>query len=299
MKNIINYFYDINIIEIYKYQDKFFFNYNGNNYKFIKYDRDKKDIKSIINICEQLKIRNILTNELICNKFNNYLTPVNGIFYIMIKENVRRNSINFNDILYIQANTLNISQDKNIIRSNCIKLWENKIDFYERKLKQLNKNYELINKSFDYYIGLGENAIIYLRNNNIRINDIVLSHRRLEDYYDPTNYILDSRARDVSDYIKTLFFYNDVSEDFLLSFFKYINFNREEYIIIIARMLYPTYYFDLVDRVLLNNEDEEILKNIINKSDKYNNLLKRLFYYINYDLRMNIPMIEWIIKKHN
>lgn len=299
MNNIINFYYGINIIDIYKLDDKYRFKYNDKNYYFVQYDRDQKDIKSLIEICIELKKRNILTNEFICNKFKNYLTPFNNKLYILIKENINNYKINFNDILYIQNSTTNISFDKNIIRTNYIELWKNKIDFYEKKI---DNKYQLLYKTIDYYIGLGENAISYIVNNDIKINNIVLSHRRINekmdsfDFYNPLNYILDNRARDLADYIKTLFFYNEVSDDILLSFLYYINFSREECILFISRMLFPTYYFDLIDRVTFNKEDEIILKNIINKNNDYINLLKKILYYINNNLRMNIPVIEWIIK---
>lgn len=299
MDNIINFYYGINLVNIYKYKYGFIFNYNASNYYFIKYDRDKKDLKSLVSICNELKNRKMLTNEFVCNKFNSFLTPYNKDLYILVKENVMDHKININDILYIQNNTVDISFDRNIIRTNTIDLWKNKIDFYEKK--SISNKYKLVNNILDYYIGLGENAIIYLTNNNVKINHIVLSHRRLNidsfNFYNPLNYILDNRARDIADYIKILFFYEGVSSENIISFFKYINFNREEYILFMARMLYPTYYFDLMDRVIFLNEDESILQGVIDKNDDYINLLKKIFYYINYNLRMNIPVIEWIIKK--
>lgn len=302
MNNIINYYYGINVFDIYKYMDKYVFNYNGIKYYFVKYDRARNDIKGILDVCVELKKRNILTNDLVCNKFNNYITPYKNELYVLIRQNIKKSNININDIFYIQNNTLNMLVDKSIIRTNCIKLWEEKLDFYEKKSLELSGRYSLIKRTIDYYIGLGENAIVYLINNNVRISKMVLSHRRLDnmndsfDFYNPLNYIFDVKSRDIADYIKILFFYDQASEDLIISFFKYLNFSREEYILLIARLLYPTYYFDLIDKVIFFNEDDEILKNIINKSQSYIKMIKKLFYYINNELKMNIPIIEWIIK---
>lgn len=297
MNNIINFYYGINVIDVYKDKEKYIFKYNDNNYYFMEYDRDKKDIKSLIEVINELKRRNIITNEFVCNKFNNYFTPFNNKNYILIREQVKKYKISFNDILYIQNNTLNITFDKNIVRTNYINLWKNKIDFYETKI---DSKYKMINDTLDYYIGLGENAISYIVNNNVGISNMVLSHRRLSidsfNFYNPLNYIIDNRSRDIADYIKELFFNENISYELVLSLLRYSNFNREEFILFISRMLYPTYYFDLVDRIIFDNEDENILRNIINKNNDYISLLKRIFYYINYDLRMNIPVIEWIIK---
>lgn len=296
MNSVINYFYEMNIIDIYKCNDEYIFNYNSNTYKFIRYDRNIEELNGILEISSELRKRNVITNELIYNRFNSYLTNLDGELYILIKEKIREYDISLNDIIYIQNNTLNISLNRNIYKRNYIELWANKIDFYEKKSIDLNK-YELINKSLDYYIGLGENAITYLRNNGVKTINLVLSHRRLNDFYNPLNYILDSRARDVAEYIKIHFFYDDISEDVIISMLRSINFNREEYILFIARMLYPTYYYDLIDKIIFSDGDEEIIKKVTIKGEAYIKLIKDLFIFINYNLRMNIPVIEWIIKK--
>ena len=90
MNNYFNFYYGINVFEIFSDKGIFSFNYNGINYYFVEYDRDKKDIKSIVSICEELKKRNIITNELVLNKFNGYITPYNNLLYVLIKENSRK-----------------------------------------------------------------------------------------------------------------------------------------------------------------------------------------------------------------
>ena len=300
MKNIINYFYGINIMDYCENDDKYIFYMNNMKYIFLPFDRDKNEIRNVYNIYQELKKRNILTNEIVPNKFDNLITEYNGQSYVLIKKYEFRNKIDINDIIYIQNNTMNIFKDMSLIRTNYINLWERKIDYYENN-SELRKH-NLINKSMDYYIGLGENAIIYLVNNNVRIKNIVLSHRRISEdkssfeFYNPVNYILDSRARDLADYIKILFFYDDVQEDVILSILKIINFDREECILFIARMLYPTYYFDVIDKIMVSNIDDSILNNIIKKTNSYIKLIAIIFNYFNNYLNMNVPIIEWIIK---
>ena len=303
MNNYFNFYYGINVFEIFSDKGIFSFNYNGINYYFVEYDRDKKDMKSIVSICEELKKRNIITNELVLNKFNGYITPYNNLLYVLIKENSRKYKIDINDVLYIQNNTYDLLVDNNMIRNNYIDLWKTKIDFYEKKIIDIRNKNKLIDNTFDFFVGLGENAIVYLTNNNVRISRFVLSHRRIDekrnsfDFYNPLNYILDNRARDIADFIKSIFFYESISKEVIFNFLNYINFNREEYILFIARMLYPTYYFDMIDKIIINNENDIIIKKIIDKTNDYINLIEELFYYINNNLRMNIPIIEWIIKK--
>ena len=298
MNNVINFYYGINTMDISEIKEGFSFNYNENNYYLVEYDRSEKELKGLIDICFELKKRNILTNEFIINKYNNYLTPYNGKKMILIKQKTKEYNIDLNDILYVQNSSLGLTFDKNISRNNFIDLWKNKIDFHEAKV---NSNYRLIYKTIDYYIGLGENAISYVTTNNIKTTSAVLSHRRLKmdslDFYNPLNYVIDSRARDFAEYIKEMLFFRDVSDDLIISFFNYANFTRDECILFISRMLYPTYFFDAVDRVILYNENEEIIRPILDQNDRYLRLLKKIFYHINYDLGMNIPLIEWIIKK--
>lgn len=303
MNNIINYYYKMDIVDLYEKNGNFFFKYNGNRYSFVYCDRDKNDINGLIEICEELKIRNLLTNEIVPNIFNSLITNVNGKNYIMIKVNINEYEICFNDIFYIQNNTNYLPANRNLVRANCIDLWKDKIDFYEHEFCKINDKYKLISRTIDYYVGMGENAIEYIVNSGIQINNFVLSHRRINekmssfDFYNPLNYIFDNKARDFAEYIKTSFFYKNVGEKTILSFLYYIDFTREEYILFLARMLYPTYYFDLIDKVVLQNENEKNIYNIINKNDEYIELLKKILFYINYELRMNIPPIEWIIKK--
>jgi len=303
MNNIINYYYGLNIIDVYNLGDKYYFNYNNYNYFLIPFNRDPKDIKSIIDLCTELRNRNVLTNEIIINKFNMFLTPINNIYYVLIKEYSKDYVITLNDILYIQNNAVNINSSKNLFRTDSVKLWESKIDYYENKIKEIQNKYKYVDKSFDYFIGLAENSVLYLINNPVKINNIVLSHRRIDlnkgafDFYNPVNYIIDNRTRDFAEYIKNLFFIDELNFDIFINYLNYMNFSRDEYILFMGRLMFPTYYFDLLDRIIDNYEDDSILENIINKMDNYIYFLKDTFNYIIINKRINIPFISWIIKK--
>lgn len=303
MNNIINYYYKINVLDVYFLDDKYYFNYRDNNYFLVPFNRDINDLKGILMICDELKRRNILTNEIIINKFNKYFIPINNKYYVLIKENTNIFNLTLNDILYIQNNTINISNNFNLYRTNSIKLWEDKIDYYEDKIKEIQNKYRYVDMTFDYFIGLAENAVIYLINNKVEINNTVLSHRRINivngsfDYYNPVNYIIDNRTRDFAEYIKQLFFSEKLDFEIVINFLNYMNFSKDEYVLLMGRLLFPTYYFDLLDRIIDNNEKDIILKNVYEKIDEYILFLKQLFNYILYNRRINIQFIPWIIKK--
>ena len=68
---------------------------------------------------------------------------------------------------------------------------------------------------------------------------------------------------------------------------------KNSIILLITRLLFPSYYFDIYEDIILKNKKEEELKEIINKRNNITNLLKYIFdKYSNF----NIPYIEWIKK---
>ena len=168
MKNIINYFYNINVLDVYEINNKYYFNYKNNDYFFLQFDRPIEDASSVYNLYTELKKRKILTNDIIVNKDNQIVTIVNGKIYILIQDNIYNKSLNINDILYIQNNTFNILNDKKLYRNEWVRMWENKIDYYEEQMNNNKEKYKLLNNTIDFYIGLGENAISYLVNNKMK-----------------------------------------------------------------------------------------------------------------------------------
>lgn len=303
MKNIINYYYNLNLIDIYDVGDKYFFNINNRNYVFLLFDRPIEDAPMVYNLYLILKERNIFVNDILTNKDNQIITIVNNIPYILIRDNTKNKSININDILYIQNNTVNIINNKKLFRNDWISMWCKKIDYYESQMGEISKKYPVINNTIDYYIGLGENAIEYLVYNTYKINNLCLSHKRIDinkgsfDFYNPSNFIIDSRVRDFSEYIKNLFFMDKINFEILKNYLDYINFTKDEYILFISRLLFPTFYFDQYDNIINYGNDENIIKNIISKTPYYIKFIRSIMIYIIYNKRVNIPVIEWIIKK--
>ena len=246
MKNIINYYYGFNIVDIYNINNAFYFNYNNYSYIFLLFDRRVEETNSIYKLYLELKKRNIFTNDIIINKDNQLITFVNNIPYILIRDNTKNKLIDLNDILYIQNNTYNIINDKSITRNDWTNLWQLKIDYYEGQIDDISRKYTLIGNTIDYYIGLGENAISYLVYNEHKNNNYVLSHRELYlknnsfSFYNPVNYILDSRVRDFAEYIKIQFFTDKLDLNLFSIYLNYLNFNKSEYIELISRLLFPT-----------------------------------------------------------
>ena len=303
MKNIINYYYNLNLLNLYEIGNKYCFTIDNNDYVFMIYNRPIDDAPLLYNLNIGLKERRIMVNDIITNKDNQIITLVNNIPYVLIRNTLRTKSITMNDLLYIQNNTININGDKKLYRTDWIKMWSDKIDYYENEISHSARKYKLLSEVIDFYIGLGENAIEYLVDNNFEINDICLSHKRIDinkgsfDFYNPVNFIFDSRVRDFAEYIKNLFFYEKINFEILQNYLNYINFTRNEYILFVSRMLFPTNFFDQVDLILEGKCDEISLKKIVDKTSQYIAFVKNIFIYIIYNKRINIPIIEWILKK--
>ena len=214
MKNTINYYYNLNPNKIKQIFNYYYFYINNELYYFIIYTRKINDIKAIYEFNQKMLNNNILVNEIINNTTNTIITYINQIPHILVKINININKpITLSEIYYISSN--NISYKNELMRSNWANLWSQKLDYLEYHQEQNKKKYPILSESFNYFLGMAENAISYLNNiiSNYKIEktDIgVISHEKfkLDDtiysLYDPQNIIIDHKARDIAEYIKQL-----------------------------------------------------------------------------------------------
>lgn len=203
-----------------------------------------------------------------------------------------RYKISFSDIL---NNSIYHSSSK----CNWYNLWCRKIDYYEYQMEEFKKKYPILYESFPYYCGLTENAISLINNIDSEI-DLFISHKRLYknenniDFYNPVNLILDSKVRDICEYLKNCFFYD---YNPLINIKNYVDYNinnSDEAILFLSRMLYPSYYFDMYDEIIKGNKSEISILDICNKSSNYEKLLVEVYNYLL--LKYIIPEIEWLKK---
>lgn len=308
MKNTINYYYNIIIDNFIKTDNDYYFYLNNEEYHLIIFNRPYEDIEPIYNLNMQMKKRGCLVHEIILNKDKQAVTIVNDNPYVLIKLCKYKNDRVFlNDINYIQNMTKNIQSDKSLLRVNWVKMWTQKIDYYEYQISQLGKKYPILCDSLSYFIGLGENAISYIINNQIQDDNSypVVSHKRIRvtdgsiDFYNPLNFVVDSRVRDIAEYIKNCFYNNTFNFYEIKSFFQISNFSKNEYILLFSRLLFPTFYFDMYDEIINNNYSEEKILDIIDKTYEYEELLFSIYKFIVYEKKVQIEPIEWIIKEHS
>lgn len=307
MKNTINFYYNIFLDEFVKKDNCYYFYYGVDEYYFVPLNRPTDDIFGIYKLNLEMKKRKCLVHELILNKDKSIITVVSGISYVLIRLcKYKNDKVFLNDINYIQNMTVNIECDKSLIRNDWIKLWSEKIDYYEYQISQVGKKYPLLCDSLSYFIGMGENAISYLVNNlDSKINvNLVVSHKRIYqergslNFYNPLNFVVDSRVRDVAEFIKETFYNKTLKLCDLKAYFNIANLNKNEYILLFGRLLFPTYYFDIYDDIINNDKSEELVINIIDRTDEYESMLNTIYKFILYEKKVQLEPIEWLQDKN-
>lgn len=290
MKNTIKYFYNINTKDIIRYNDSYKINDFNFHYYFTPVNTD---LNILSEIYKYLVSNNIYCHEIILNKDNLMVTNIDNKEYILLKIHLENRKINLQDI-----NNFSVLVDNNVC--NWYRLWTEKLDYYEYQMSQFKIKYPMLYKSFSYYSGLSENAIQLINNNKIGKLNIYINHKRITknydylDFYNPASFILDVKVRDVCEYFKMLFFYKQLSINDIFEYLNYSNLTNEESILFLARMLYPSYYFDIYDLIIQDKKKEDEIKIILNKTKEYENLLKQIYRYL-YN-RYEFPEIEWLIK---
>lgn len=295
MKNALKYYYSLDVLNIHQKDTTFYFKYNSYEYVFTKCDL--VDIDKIYKLSNNLNQNGVPSHEIILNNNNNILTNINNENYILMKMYVEKNQIEINDI--INFNNIGYFDIKNLKMDNWYNLWTNKVDWFEYQISQNGKKYPLIRKSFSYYIGLSETAISLLKsvtNNNLYYS---LNHRRinykdnLQDLYNPLNFVIDLRIRDICEYFKNKFFYGEKIETEIFNYLESNNLDYNESIYFFARMLFPTYYFDIYEKIVNDSLDEININNILILENDYEIFIKKLYFYLKN--KVNLPSIEWLI----
>ncbi len=151
----------------------------------------------------------------------------------------------------------------------------------------IDVEYKLLRSSINYFIGMAENAISYVNHtfNQIKPSQInlVISHKRIkkEDFNNPLNLIVDHRSRDIAEYLKYLFFNNCYDYVEIKKLFEKLSLDQFSYQLIYARLLFPTYYFDLYDNIINRNTSEEEILTIIKRVEEYEDYLENIYTIIN------------------
>lgn len=172
-------------------------------------------------------------------------------------------------------------------------MWIEKSDFIERYYETIKGKYENIDESIDYYMGMLELSILLL-NKYQNYHEIgYLEHKKInnDSLNNPLNIKIDVKERDFAEYLKYLFFSNQYKSininDLIINNKDNYNFN-----LVISRIIYPNYYFDIVDEILLEKENQRALLKIISRNKEYEKYIEKIIKTIKkiYPLETDISL---------
>ena len=309
MKELLKLNYNLNdSVEVIEDENNCSFFLNEKKYYFAPYFRSEEEINDILSLTDELITKGIPTLRFIPNKNNQYITILEDKKYVLLESTLDvLKEYNVLDMVSF-AEQLTVNNKKSVLYRNLWgELWSSKVDYFEYQVAQLGKDKPIILSSFSYYVGLAENAISYvnntIKNHQISIYEkITLQRKRVAfpniqlNYFNPLNYVIDIEVRDIASYFKSLFFHSE--EDLWIEVNAYLKKKRLSvygYQLLYARLLYPSYYFDIYEKVMEGKLKEEELLKIINKSSSYELFLKQIFYEIS--KYATIEPIDWIVNK--
>lgn len=292
MKNIIEYFYNLKIDTLHKNRNRYEFEINKNRYYLVLAYRYEKELEQIENLIKDNKN----FDQIIRNINSKLMTNINGKNYLLLEKSNKKTSIE-DELLNYYKVLLPSQLYFNIDRTDWVYLWSEKIDYIEYQKIHLKGEYPLLEESINYFIGMAENAIMYVRNcfkEDNNLDDIVLSHKRIisKEFNSPINLIVDHRSRDISEYLKYLFFTNDYDYIKINQYLQKLNLNSYMYKLLYGRMLFPTFYFDKYDDIVNKNKSEKEILTILKKVEAYEDFLKNIYLIINQNTA--IKKVDWL-----
>ena len=156
MNYILKYYYNLENIDAFSMKNKtVFITISGEQYALQEFNNIEQ-LNSIIGLLKDMNIENEF-NVIVKTNFNENYFEKNNKKYVLIKlseekqQRLIHNPIKCNTALY-----------DNIKRNNWYVLWSIK----NRKIKELALSVvkeDIVNEMFDYFMGLAENAILYIK----------------------------------------------------------------------------------------------------------------------------------------
>ena len=287
MNGFIEYFYNLNNITTMQKENSYIFNYKNYTYSFSILERTPEELYEIARFTSQYSFLDVI----IKNKDNKLVTKIYDKMYILTKKN------NYSDNLltYILEPKYVINFDSILDKSNWVELWSRKIDNIEYQLSHIINKFPLLCNSVNYYIGLAENGISYIRKISGEISKKTISHIRISDdgISNLQNIIIDNEARDISEYLKYIFIvkrkeYRELARKVL----QVGRFNSNTLMYIYGRMFFLTFFFDQYDRIINNSAKEQEIESIVNRAEEYEDYI--IYIYELISMTKKIPNVDWI-----
>lgn len=303
MKQTIEYYYSLNIDTLYLENDKYHFVDNGYDYYFVYCNRTEKELSDIIECSRELKAKNIACHDIIANNKGEVITSIDEVNYLLLRVKNKDQEYIITDMIEFNKKLKLSVAKSDLYRNNWSQLWSAKVDYIEEQLREL-KTDSFIKKTINYYIGLAENAIYYVNSVSEKYlvseaDNIVLSRKRVVypnfklNYLNPLNFIFDLEVRDIAEYLKSVFFSGEDALLELKTYLKIVKLTPYSYNMFFARLLYPSYYFDVYDAVINKNENVDELVEIVKKTNDYESFLKKAYTEIS--VYADLEKVSWLI----
>lgn len=127
-------------------------------------------------------------------------------------------------------------------------------------------------------------------------DNLVICRRRIDfddiNFYNPLNIVIDNKSRDSAEYLKYLFINNDYTYEMLDDFLSNLNYSKYQYGLLIARLLFPSHYFDFYEKIVNGCLSEKEIFPLLNRTKEYECFLR--YIYITINKNQSILQIDWL-----
>lgn len=300
MKNALKYYYNLIPTSIHQVNKKYKCYVDNQEYVLTQYEEPLENVNDFYKLSIFLNQIKIPCHEIVLNIEHSAITYINNLPFILLRIYMVDNKINFNDILMFSEIFIDYKMYKNLVCDNWYNMWTKKVDYLEYQMSQLGKKFPIVRNSFNYFIGLAENSISFINEAGGYIDNMVISHKRIitnqnvKELYNPLNFVLDSKTRDASEYIKNKFFYDQYNIYEFINDLQMLDLKGNQYILFFSRLLFPSYYFDIYELIISEKIEEKELNKVLSKINEYVSFLKDA--WLELDKYYKLPEIEWIIK---
>lgn len=304
LNNTISYYYHLYPETIIKRKKKYIFEYHQVYYIFEPITRPLNEMEEILRLNEYSSFYNSSIGLIEKNIEGKYITILNNKYYVLISNRAPNRRIYFSDLLVVK-DFIPLNNFMLLKRNDWVNLWSKKNDYFEYQKEYIKTKFPILYYSLDYYIGLSENAISYIGQVEREMkpserDHLVLAKKRvhyndnLHEFQSPLNIVIDYKERDVSEYFKSLFLDDCYNEEEIINYLKELPASGFGMGLLMGRMLFPSFYFDLYEKIVNDVIPEKEIYKIIDKSDDYEYFLRFIYFEINKIIK--IPRIDWLHK---
>lgn len=187
--------------------------------------------------------------------------------------------------MYIDYYILNPKRLNKIKKLDWYNLWIKKSDYIINCYENIKGKNSIIDESINYYMVMLDMGICYLKEYSNYYDYVYIQHGII---LDNNKYIKeDIKERDFAEYLKYLF-YNNYDIEKVYNLIK--NGNDFNYNLVVARLLYPSYYLFYLEEFVINNNDYDKLLYIINRTNEYEVYVKSVVSEMNNFLSKKIVL---------